>query len=89
MEAQGLPRDEMSCDYADPSTGEQLAVFDLTWRTGIQAELSDPVALLIDERGDVIRIASQAGVPLLYQNVGIQVVRDARGSGRQAARARV
>ncbi|TVT51625.1 MAG: DUF262 domain-containing protein [Azoarcus sp. PHD] len=61
METQGLPRGEMSYDYADPATGGQLAVIDLAWPNGIQAELSQPVALLIDEGNEVIRVASQAG----------------------------
>lgn len=61
VEAQDLPRGELSYDYADPGTGEQRAVFDLAWPSGIQAELSQPVALLIDEGNDVIRVASQAG----------------------------
>lgn len=42
-------------------TGNQKAVFDLAWPTGLQEELTQPVAVLLDEGKDVIRLASQAG----------------------------
>lgn len=61
VEAQNLPRGEMSFDFADPVTGEQKAVFDLAWPNGIQEELSQPVALLLNESASTIAIASQAG----------------------------
>ena len=46
---------------ADEETGEQKAVFDLAWPNGIQAGLSQPVAVLLNEGGDVIALASGAG----------------------------
>ncbi len=61
MEAQGLPRGAMPYDFADPDTGEQKAVFDLAWPNGIQEELSQPVAVLLNESTETIAIASQAG----------------------------
>ena len=61
VEAQALPRGQMAFDYTDPDTGEQLAVFDLAWPDGVQAELSQPVAVLLDEGGEVIAIAAKAG----------------------------
>jgi len=61
MKAQGLPRGVVAFDFADPDTGEQKAVFDLAWPGGIQEELSQPVALLLNEGTEVIAIASQAG----------------------------
>lgn len=61
VEELGLPRGELSYDFADPTTGEQKAVFDLAWPNGIQEELSQPVAVLLNEGADVISIASQAG----------------------------
>lgn len=61
MEAQGLPRGILSYDFADATTGEQKAVFDLAWPNGIQEELSQPVALLYNEASEVIGIASRAG----------------------------
>lgn len=61
MEQQGLPIGVMAFDFADAATGEQKAVFDLAWPNGIQAELSQPVALLLNESAYTIGIASQAG----------------------------
>jgi hypothetical protein len=61
MEEQGLPRGELSYDFADPETGEQQAVFDLAWPNGIQESLSQPVAVLLNESPEIIAIASQAG----------------------------
>lgn len=51
----------MSYDFADPDTGEQQAVFDLAWPNGIQEELSEPVAVLLNENSEVIGVASQVG----------------------------
>ena len=42
-------------------TGQQLAVIDLAWPTGLQEGLSQPVALLIDEGHEVEEIVSNAG----------------------------
>jgi hypothetical protein len=61
MQAQGLPRGVVAYDFPDSVTGEQKAVFDLAWPSGIQEELSPPVALLLNEDTETIAIASQAG----------------------------
>jgi len=61
VEAQGLPRGVMAFDFADPATGEQKAVFDVAWPNGVQEELSQPVAVLLNENTDVIAVASQVG----------------------------
>lgn len=61
MDEQGLPRGTIAYDFSDSETGEQRAVFDLAWPNGIQEELSQPVAVLLNESSDVIAIASQAG----------------------------
>lgn len=61
MEAQGLPRGQMAYDYADPQTGAQRAVIDLAWPNGIQEELSQPVAVLLNEDPATLALASQAG----------------------------
>jgi hypothetical protein len=61
MEAQGLPRGTLAYDFADAATGVQKAVFDLAWPNGIQEELSQPVAVLLNESSETIGIASQAG----------------------------
>ena len=61
IEEQGLPAGTLSYDFADETTGEQKAVFDLAWANGIQEELSQPVAVLLNEGAETIGIASQAG----------------------------
>jgi hypothetical protein len=61
MRSQGLPAGELAYDFADATTGEQRAVFDLAWPQGIQEELSDPVVILLNETAEVVAIASQAG----------------------------
>jgi len=61
MVDEGLHAGELSFDYADAETGEQRAVFDLAWPTGIQEGLSEPVAVLLNEPAETIAIANQAG----------------------------
>ncbi len=61
VEAQGLPRGEVAFDYTDTDSGEQLAVFDLAWPEGVQTELSQPVAVLLNEGAEVLAIAAKAG----------------------------
>ena len=58
---QGLPQGQLAYAFADEETGEQKAVFDLVWPDGIQSGLSQPVAVLLNEGGDVIALASGAG----------------------------
>ena len=80
MEAQGLPRGLLAYDFADAATGEQKAVFDLAWPNGIQEELSQPVAVLLNESTETIGIASQAGYPVLHHHRGISAVCGERDS---------
>jgi hypothetical protein len=61
MDVQGLPRGVLGYDFADGATGEQKAMFDLAWPSGVQEELSQPVAVLLNERAETIATASQAG----------------------------
>ena len=61
MEAQGLPRGVLAFDFADEVSGEQKAVFDLAWPNGIQEELSQPVAVLLNENSETLALASRAG----------------------------
>ncbi len=61
MEAKGLPRGTLAYDFADPTTGEQKAVLDLAWPNGIQEELSQPVAVLINESNETLAFASRCG----------------------------
>jgi hypothetical protein len=61
VEQQGLPRGELAFDFSDPDTGEQKAVFDLAWPSGLQEELSQPAAVLLNESAGTIATASRAG----------------------------
>ena len=58
---QGLPEGEMNYALCDEVTGEVIAILDLAWPDGLQEGYSQPVALLIDEDGEVKKSASQAG----------------------------
>jgi hypothetical protein len=61
IEGTGLPRGVMGYDFADDATGQQRAIFDLAWPSGLQPELSQPVALLLNEDAATVSLASQAG----------------------------
>jgi len=61
IERQSLPRGELAYDFTDPETGTQKAVFDLAWPDGLQAELSQPVTVLLNEANETVAMASQAG----------------------------
>lgn len=61
MEQQGLPPGYPAYDLADPLTGEQKAILDLAWPRGIQQDLSEPVAVLLNEGAHTISTASEAG----------------------------
>ncbi len=59
---QGYSEGQIAWDYVDPDTGEQRAILDLVWPTGVQEELSEPVAVLLDESAELISLASAAGI---------------------------
>ena len=59
--SQGLPSGEITYDLSDEQTGMQKAVLDLAWPAGIQTELSQPVAVLINESSETHSVASLAG----------------------------
>jgi hypothetical protein len=61
MSGQGLALGVVGFDHSDPVSGEQKAVFDLAWPNGIQEELSQPVAVLLNEDTKTISLASEAG----------------------------
>lgn len=61
VKSMGLADGELAFDYSDPSTGEQQALFDLVWPKGLQEELSQPVAVLLNEEAETIAIANDAG----------------------------
>lgn len=57
----GLPEGEFLHEIADPNTGEAYGVLDLAWPDGLQAGLSVPVALLVDEPVETEAAANRAG----------------------------
>jgi len=61
MEKNGLARGTLTHELADVDTGEQRAVLDLAWPAGIQEELSEPVAVLLNEGEEVLALANRAG----------------------------
>lgn len=61
VQQRGLMRGQIAYDFSDSESGVQQAVLDLAWPTGIQEELSEPVAVLLDEAAETIAIASRGG----------------------------
>jgi len=61
VDGQGLPRGVLAYDHSDAETGVQEAVFDLAWPSGLQEELSQPVAVLLNETAETLSLASRAG----------------------------
>lgn len=61
VQAEGFAAGVLGYDLVDPETGEQKAILDLAWSEGVQAELSEPVAVLLDESAELISLASAAG----------------------------
>lgn len=61
VKEQNLPSGILVYDYSNPETGQQEAIFDLAWPNGIQEELSEPVAVLLNESAETISIANNAG----------------------------
>ncbi len=61
VESLGLPSGTLAYDLSDPSTGDQRAVVDLAWPNGLQEELSDPVAILLDADAATLHIIIEAG----------------------------
>ncbi len=60
-QSKGLSAGIIGYELANPVTGEQLAMLDLAWPEGVQSELSEPVAVLIEEDQNVLIAASKHG----------------------------
>ena len=58
---QSLPPGEFVYEVIDAESGEPMALLDLAWPEGLPAGLSEPVALLLDEPAETLRVANQAG----------------------------
>ena len=80
--AAGLPRGVVAYDFSDTESGEQKAVFDLVWPNGIQEELSQPVAVLLNEEVQTLALASQAGFPVFHGRRRVQALRHRRDPRR-------
>ena len=61
MRDRGLPEGVFSYEHVEPESGRQIVVLDLAWPNGIQEELSQPVAVLLNEPVKVLAIANQGG----------------------------
>ena len=57
----GFAEGVIALDHSDEQTGDQIAIFDLAWPNGLQEELSQPVAVLLNEDEHTIALASAAG----------------------------
>lgn len=60
-QAQGLSEGELSYELSNPETGEHIGIIDLAWPDGLQPELSEPVALLLDDDSATEEAVNQAG----------------------------
>ena len=62
----GLPPGEFGYEIVDPVTNELVATLDLAWPNGLQAGLSDPIAVLVHEDNQVRKAANDAGFTRLF-----------------------
>ena len=60
MTAHGFDNGELNHELVE-ADGSVVAVLDLAWPRGLQFELSEPVALLLNEPGDVYQVAVRHG----------------------------
>jgi hypothetical protein len=60
MEQHNLPFGDYQYELVDDNTKQVLAVLDLAWPQGIQQGKSEPVALLLDESVEALRIAQNS-----------------------------
>ncbi len=61
MASAGLTPGEQDVELVDPATGDQVAVLDVAWPQGVQPELTEPVALLLNESSEVEQAARRFG----------------------------
>jgi len=59
--SQSLPQGLIPYTFINEEDGNRQAIFDLAWPNGLQEELSQPVAVLLNEGPDVVSFASQSG----------------------------
>lgn len=68
----GLAAGTIGYEVVDVETGEQRAVLDLAWPDGVRQELTEPVAVLIDESADVLAMANTAGFRCFTSSIAFQ-----------------
>lgn len=61
VQSRGFPAGAMAYDLSDADSGNQLAVLDLAWPSGLQEQLTEPVAVLLNEEAGTVALASRAG----------------------------
>jgi len=69
VQQQGLPAGEIGYELVDDVTGQPLAVLDLAWPRGLQTDLSDPVAVLLNETDELRQMVQDAGYRV-YRTAG-------------------
>lgn len=61
VDGQGLHQGMIGFELIDEETREQRAVLDLAWPDGVEEELSEPIALLLNEPDAVLAAAAEYG----------------------------
>lgn len=69
VQDQGLPSGEVSHELVDEESGDLRAVIDLAWPRGLQTDLSEPVAVLLNESPELRDLARDAGFRV-YRKAG-------------------
>ncbi len=64
LEERGMPMPSFHYEVVDPETGDLVANVDAAWPSGVQSELSGPVALVLDGVQEVAAPLSQLGYKL-------------------------
>ncbi len=82
---QGFTAGVIAYDHSNPETGDQIAVFDLVWPSGLQEELSEPVAVLLNENDETIALASAAGFRCFTSAAALKGYVNKEILGKQAA----
>ncbi len=61
VQSRGLAEGLLGYELVDDATGEQRAVLDIAWPQGVRQELTEAVAVLIDESAELMSLANSAG----------------------------
>ena len=86
---QGIPKGRIGYyyDYMCEEKGTRPAIFDLAWPIGLQAGLSDPIVVLLNEPEEVLEIASSAGFRCFTSEAAFReyVLSEVLGEGLEVA----